>query len=156
MSSLRRSQRIARSRGQSLAEFALFAPVLLLLLLTAIDFGRAFYSWVTLTNASRIAASYASAHPTDAYPNASYTGQYQADTNVLTSVCPLQGGPFLPQFIDGPDSGTSSRDPGDSTIVTMSCDFRIITPVISAVFGGANVRISTSSTFPVRSGAFLP
>lgn len=143
-------------RGQSLAEFALFAPVLLLLLLTAIDFGRAFYSWVTLTNASRVAASYASAHATDNYPNATYTGQYQAETNILASVCPLQGAPFVPQFADGPDSGASTKDPGDSTTVTMSCNFRVITPVIGAVFGGGSFRISTSSTFPVRSGAFLP
>ena len=35
-----RRRHASRSLGQSLVEFALLAPVLLLLMLTAIDFGR--------------------------------------------------------------------------------------------------------------------
>ena len=39
-------QRPARSLGQSLVEFALVLPMILLLMLIAIDFGRVFLGWV--------------------------------------------------------------------------------------------------------------
>ena len=52
-----------RSRGQSLVEFALVLPMILLLMLIAIDFGRVFLGWVGLNNAARVAANYAAMHP---------------------------------------------------------------------------------------------
>jgi uncharacterized membrane protein len=52
------------SRGQALVEFALIVPVMLLLLLIAIDFGRLFFSYVAINNAAREGASFASVVPT--------------------------------------------------------------------------------------------
>ena len=52
-----------KSRGQSFVEFALVAPVLLLLLLITLDFGRMFMSYVTLNNAARVAANFGSVNP---------------------------------------------------------------------------------------------
>jgi Flp pilus assembly protein TadG len=49
-----------RSRGQSMAELALALPVLILLFLAAIDFGRAFYVWIAVNNAARAGAQYGS------------------------------------------------------------------------------------------------
>src|SRR6185503_19733408 len=51
-----------RSRGQSVVEFALIVPVLLLLMLVAIDFGRIYLGWVNLQQMSRIAANDAADH----------------------------------------------------------------------------------------------
>ncbi len=48
-----------RHRGQALAEFALTLPILLLLLFGIIEFARIFQAWVTLQNAARTAARYA-------------------------------------------------------------------------------------------------
>lgn len=42
-----------RERGASLVEFALVLPLFLLLVGGMVDFGRAFYTQVTLTNAAR-------------------------------------------------------------------------------------------------------
>lgn len=47
-----------RRRGQTLAEFAISLPILLLLLFGILEFGRLFQSWVTLQNAARTAARY--------------------------------------------------------------------------------------------------
>src|SRR6476659_5908634 len=55
--------RRARDRGQSMVEFVLVLPVLLVVLLFAVDFGRAFYSWVILQNAARIGANFAALNP---------------------------------------------------------------------------------------------
>src|SRR5918996_4598444 len=50
-------------RGQALVEFALVLPILMLLVVLAIDFGRVFFTSVSLNNASRVAANYAAANP---------------------------------------------------------------------------------------------
>ncbi len=49
----------AGRRGQTLAEFAISLPILLLLLFGILEFGRLFQSWVTIQNAARAAARYA-------------------------------------------------------------------------------------------------
>lgn len=40
-------------RGAQLVEFAFLVPVLLLLIFGALDFGRAYFSWIILTNGAR-------------------------------------------------------------------------------------------------------
>jgi Flp pilus assembly protein TadG len=50
-------------RGATLVEFALVVPVVLLLVLACVDFARAANAYLVITNASREAARYASAHP---------------------------------------------------------------------------------------------
>lgn len=57
--------RPAEQIGQGLVEFALLFPVLLLILLGAVDLGRAFDAYVNITNASREGARYGSTHPTN-------------------------------------------------------------------------------------------
>ena len=52
-----RRHREQRTRGQALVEMAVMLPILLLLLLLAIDVGRVFFGWVALNNAARIAAN---------------------------------------------------------------------------------------------------
>ncbi|MCU0498143.1 MAG: pilus assembly protein [Anaerolineae bacterium] len=47
-------------KGQTLVEFALTLPILLLLIFGIIEFGRIFQAWVSLQNAARAAARYAS------------------------------------------------------------------------------------------------
>ncbi len=46
--------------GSAVHEFALTAPVLLLLMVGAIDFGRSFYHSITISNAAAMAAFYGS------------------------------------------------------------------------------------------------
>jgi len=40
-------------RGQTLVEFALILPVMLILIFALVDFGRGFYTWLVVTNAAR-------------------------------------------------------------------------------------------------------
>ena len=51
--------------GQGLVELILVFPLLLLVLLGIIDFGRVYFAYVTITNASREGARYASSCPSD-------------------------------------------------------------------------------------------
>jgi Flp pilus assembly protein TadG len=49
-------RRARRSRGQSVAEFALLLPVMLAFLGLTIDFARVFQAWITMESATRDAA----------------------------------------------------------------------------------------------------
>lgn len=140
----------ARSRGQSLAELALVLPVILLIVMLALDFGRAFFSWVTITNASRAAANYVAINPNDAYPNATYTARLNQELTT-NQICPLTGS-TSPTYIDGPDANATAKDFGDSVRVSISCNFRILTPVVGSIVGN-NLPMSAASTFPIRVGA---
>lgn len=50
------------NRGQSLIEFALILPVLVLIIYGVFDLGRAFYAVITIANASREGARYMTRH----------------------------------------------------------------------------------------------
>ena len=51
------------ARGQSLVELAILLPVLLILALGVIDYGRVYFAYVSVTNAARNGAHYASESP---------------------------------------------------------------------------------------------
>lgn len=120
----------------------------MLVLLLGLDFGRVFFGWVGLTNASRIGASFAAAHPAawdspgSASERASYEEQILADAAALN--CTLPGTLPAPSFPTGTELG-------DSAEVTLTCSFTLITPVLSALLGNT-ITISSNSVFPVRAG----
>ncbi len=131
--------------GQSLVEFALVLPVLILILATAIDFGRVFFSWVNLTSAARVGAAYAASNPSASFgPGSEYAVQVLADRN--DAGCPLAGAPAPP-----PPSFSSGKDVGSLVTVTLGCDFRPAMPLIQAVVGGT-VRVTATVRYPVRAG----
>jgi Flp pilus assembly protein TadG len=70
--------------GQSLVEFALVLPVLLLLVLGAMDLARMFSTKITLTNAAREGANYLSRHPDDAPGFANTVNAINAEKDNLT------------------------------------------------------------------------
>lgn len=54
-----------KEHGQSLVEFAVVLPLLLLILLGIFDLGRVFNTYIVITNAARNGAYYGSMHSTD-------------------------------------------------------------------------------------------
>lgn len=51
--------RLRSSAGQSLIEYALLLPLLLLLIVNVVNFAGFFYAWITVANAARAGADYA-------------------------------------------------------------------------------------------------
>lgn len=145
-----------QSLGQSVVEFALVVPFLLLILLFAIDFGRAFFGYVILNNASRIAANYAALYPGADWASPSdpnrlqYEQLIQRDTNVAN--CAVASIP-QPVYTDGPDSASpdTSKDVGDFVRVDIQCTFQPLTPIIGSVVG-SSLTMGASSEFTVRAG----
>ncbi len=145
-----RNRRLARL-GQGLVEFAIVLPILILIMLIALDFGRLFFSYVTLNNATRIAANFGATDPA-AFTGTPNTTTYNAivakETTGLN--CALQAdssgnNPPLPTFPAGNTLGGMS-------VATMTCNFNLITPIIGGFFGG-HVPITASAQFPIRTGA---
>jgi PKD repeat protein len=149
-----------RSRGQSLVEFALILPIILLLTAIALDFGRVYLGYVNLQNMARIGANFAANNPTawsetGAAAQAAqlkYQKQILADANANNCHLPLVAGVETappPTFTDSDGDGKPGF--GDTVKVSLSCNFGVITPFIATVVGG-NVQVSASSVFPVKSG----
>jgi len=134
--------------GQALVELALVLPLLLVLLLGAIDFGRVFFGYVAVTNASRVAANYAATHP-DAWAlgNDAQQDEYaQLIRDAGADNCGLYDSdePPAPAFPDG------SRELGDRVRVDLTCEFEMVNPFIEPLVGP--FTLSASSTFNVRRG----
>ena len=90
--------------AQALVEFALLLPILLLLVMGAMDFGRMFYTKMILTNAAREGANYLAYFPEDAdngyvdtfaaiYDDAKSSNVEVIDTDVTYSDCCTRGLP---------------------------------------------------------------
>ena len=145
--------RARHRRGQSLVEFALVLPVMLLLLLFGIDFGRVFLGWVELNNAVREAANYAAENPTawstinpDSTAQDEYARLVTADAAKIN--CTLPGTIPIPTFPNGRNGPNAIGTP---VTVRITCSFGLITPIISNILGNA-IPVSASSAFPNRSG----
>lgn len=79
----------ARSqRGQSLVEFALLLPLLLIIALGVFDFGRVYFAYVSVTNAARNGAQYASVSTERAGDLDGIRGAALADTENLLNTSP--------------------------------------------------------------------
>lgn len=72
--------------GQSLAELALLLPLLLLIVLGAVDWGRVYFAYVSVTNAARNAADYASDSPDAAADLAGIEAAVRAETGDLLDI----------------------------------------------------------------------
>lgn len=151
-----------RSRAQGLVEFALILPVLLLILLVAIDFGRALYGWTVIQNSARVAANFAGIHPS-AWRDGIMTTQQEYEQTILADFasanCDVPTAANLPEpvFTDGPDTSVGGGPPdtkydiGDTVVVELDCDFHVITPIVGAVLGDV-VQIAGRSEFRIRAG----
>jgi PKD repeat protein len=138
----------SKPKGQSLPEFALTLPLFLFMVLIGLDFGRVYAGWVTLQQASRIAANWASVNP-DAWGSPGKQlarDRYQKlildETHGIN--CDLPNPAPDPTFPDG-------AVVGGRAVVTLNCQFQILTPLIAAVLPNP-LQTTASSVFPIKVG----
>ena len=124
--------------GQSLVEFSMILPLFLVLLFGLVDFGRAFYTWLLVTNAARegarIAAVQSDAATVDARIYDSFCSSYPTD-------CSLEPGKLTitKTNIQG------SR--GSAVSIDVVYDFEFVTPIggIMGFIGGSSLAEPTIS-----------
>ena len=126
-----------RSRGQSLVEFALVLPVFLVLLGTAIDAGRMFFSYVAITNGAREGAVYGGMNPdcdtAAACPNpnnVTYRVTQETGAGVTVTVAC-----FAPNGT--PRGSLAACTESDTYRVRVERTFTLLTPLVRAFFGNA-------------------
>lgn len=154
-----------RSRAQSLVEFALVTPILLLIFAGLADFGRAFYAYVAIENAAKEGALYGSRAPlcddagagSCSDPN-NVTWRVRnelADQGVRmpdgsevtpTVTCSPPGGP--------PHGSLTNCAEADIYEVALIYPFKLLTPVLGDVIGDIDLR--TSARAVVLNLAFDP
>ena len=150
-------------RGQAMVEFALILPLLAVLMVLAIDFGRVFFGWVGLQNAARIGANYAGFHP-DAWQG---TGDEDEQDEFRRLVIrdmeaincePLGGGAWEDGDIPDPvwkdragNTLASDWGIGDHVSVSLPCRFDVITPIAGFLVGDP-ASLSAEATFSIRGG----
>ncbi len=121
---------------QSLVEFALILPVMLLLLLGTVDIGLGFKTYIGLTNATREGVRWVSINPTD-QAGAQARVAAEADRVGLT-----QGaGGYTVSFSPSPPYSA-----GEEVTVRIDYNYEIL---FGAVTGLADVPFSASSTMVV-------
>ncbi|HLO36323.1 MAG TPA: TadE family protein [Candidatus Deferrimicrobium sp.] len=145
----------ARSRGQALVEFAMVAPIFLLMLFAVIDFGRYIYYVQVLNNAAREGARYAIVHGTNSFPSSGppVSGKTSTDptgadvvaiarnyavgvigNSTILQICPY----WMHADSPAPPPETSPTcTPGDGTnareqliVVRITYQFRSVIPVV--------------------------
>lgn len=106
--------------GQALVEFTMIIPVFCLLLFGLVDFGRAFYTWLIVTNAAREGARVAAVQETGANIDARI---YESFCESYPSQCSLDPG----KLTITKTNVQGSR--GSAVIVELSYDFDYATPI---------------------------
>jgi PKD repeat protein len=136
-----------KSRGQSLVEFALVLPVFLVFLAAALDLGRVFYANITLNNAAREGAMEAARNP------ASFGAGQDCDaSNAGRIVCRVQfeSASSAVTIADGDITATCSSAcnaaSGSTVTVKVKGNFQLVTPILSAIFGGQTVKLNSAAT----------
>ncbi len=126
------------------AEFALVLPLLALLVLGCIDFGRFAYTYMAVTNSAYNAASYAS---TNAYANWN-TGVPQAAENEMSQLANYNAGSLT---VSTPVVGSNLSGSGWTVSVTVSYSFHTL-----ITYPGVPSSINLSRTVMTQGSGSVP
>ena len=122
--------------GQTLVEFAMVLPLMLILMFGIVDFGRAFYVWLTVTNAAREGARVAATQ--------------QPSTAVTTRISDAMGPLGTSQLTT--TLGNVQGPRGQATTVDLVYNFNFVTPIgpLVALIGGSLSTPAISSHASMR------
>ncbi len=127
---------IRQVRGQSLVEFALVVPILILIIVGTFDLGFAVYADNTLSLAAREGARYAVTRRTTA-TDADICQRVSQSAAALTVTCTV--------------TWTPGRTQGSTVSVTATANYTPLTPVIGNLVGsGGHITLTGKSSMYVE------
>jgi len=142
--------------GQAAVECALALPVLLLLIINAVNFGTYLYAWISVANAARTGAQYA----TTAGVSLAGGGSPSAGTVQTMVVNDLKG---LPNYtatqvcVSASNSATVSCNTGSApSTAPPAADTAEGSPAITYIIGAVDVTYTYSPLIPIWNFATLP
>lgn len=128
-----------RENGQSILEFALTLPLLVMMLMGLLDFGRAYFVVVMLNDAAAEGAVYAGAAPRDI--NGIKLRVVEAAADDLVSI-----------GLENVNVISSSIVAGASITVSVTYEFTFLTPLIGELFGDG-LTLRGQAVNPIINGA---
>lgn len=138
-----------RGRGQSLVEFALVIPIVLLLFMAIFDLGTAVFSYNSLTNAAREGARLAIVNQDED------SIIERAETQVF--IAEIDAPNVTIGFYQTNDDGTPNTDDacapvavGCLAVVTFESTYRPLTPIIAQVVFPDGVTFTASSILSIE------
>jgi Flp pilus assembly protein TadG len=136
MHALVRALRSPGARGQSLVEFALVLPILLILLLGILDFGRAVAAYNGVSNAARTGVRVAIVN--------------QDETAIEDAVAAetIAFGDADVTFNDNAEGDPDCPEIGCVVAVTVSTEYIPATPIFSQLVG--SITVSSESRMPIE------
>jgi len=142
---MRRRNRAQEERGVALVEFALVAPLLLVLLFAILDFGRTFNYWIDATHLANEGARWAVVNKNPASSGTlQHYIQQQADTHELRNGGSSAVPDALDVFICFPNTASTVGNP---VRVITSVEYNWLPFLSSQALGGlTSTTVSSSST----------
>ena len=135
-----------RASGQSLTEFALILPVILLVLFGVFDFGRAIYAYNAVSNAAREGGRTAIVNQTPADVRARAITQATAlGINGASVSCPPAGASGVcVEFKNAALTATCSPVAlGCVAVITVKYSMTPLTPIIGSIIGALPITSTT-------------
>ena len=131
-----------KQAGQSIIEMALLLPVMLVLIVMALEFGRAFFTKIVITNAAREAAYYLSINPSDYSGGTAPSAVLAAQTEASNSGVPEISVSITPKSTYGGEQSV------EITVTTELQDFHMLNLINNtfAIAGTQHESFSISST----------
>lgn len=143
------ARRVREERGIALVEFAIVLPLLVIITLGTIDFGRAYLLWNQVKNAAREGAAYAQLHPGE--QAVSPFGCADPDNvrwHVRKEAGSASAGFGITVTPAASGIGCSPSSPpvssGDPITVTVTSPFTVLTPLLREITGNPTVRASVT------------
>jgi Flp pilus assembly protein TadG len=148
-------------------EFAVAFPLILLLVLGAVDFGRIFFAYISAVNAAREGAAFAAIHASATpFDSTAFTNGVTAAAEGQSNAQGTSGGgamtvnvachaPGSTAALDCSTASDFAAGTGNQVTVMVSQSFTFLTPFITDLFGGPIVMSSTA-TAPVLNPLVAP
>lgn len=140
MNARQRLCRVRGERGSIVVEFAIIAPILLMLVFGIFEFGLGYHAWDATQNAAREGARLGAVSPDLAEIEARVRGttSFLKQSNLTVTIrCGHTGGPF------SACPAPSSWEEGDIVRVTVDYDYGYITPLPTLVGLGGQMHMSS-------------
>lgn len=126
---------LRNQKGQSLVEFSIILPLLLLIIMGIVEFGMMLNSYLTLNNAARDGARYGVIGNSNA--------QIQS---MITSSSPSLNSADLTITITPADG---SRISGNTLTVNLTYNYKLTVPIISGLLGNS-VQLKAQTTMRIE------
>jgi len=125
----------SNQKGQSMVEMALTMPILVLIVAGILDLGRAYFTFIALSDAAAEGAAYAAIHPTD---TAQVINRAADSSNGLVVLDPSMVGVDYAELT-----------PGSSITVTVEYEYQLLTPIVQSFVNDGKLLMRATVAQPI-------